>query len=86
MRLLFVRAAIAAAASLQLVAAMAQPSTAGAPLTPEAIFARASANVRVLQATDAHGQVLASGTAVATSLGTAVTSCRLLIKASAVIR
>ena len=74
-----------------LAAALAAPATfaqdaraAGAPLAPDALFARISPSVWVVQASDAQGKVLATGSAVATGPGTAVTSCKLLAKASAV--
>lgn len=55
-----------------------------APLAPDALFARVSPAVWVLQASDAQGKVLAVGTAVATGTGSAVTSCQLLAKAASV--
>lgn len=75
-----------------LAAALAAPVTfaqdaraSGAPLAPDALFARVSPSVWVVQASDAQGKVLATGSAVATGPGAAVTSCKLLAKASAVV-
>lgn len=78
------RAAALLAAALPLVHVAAQPAATGAPLQPDALFARVSPNVWVLQTTDAQGQPLGTGTAVATSRGTAVTSCHLLAQAQSV--
>ncbi|MES2250361.1 MAG: serine protease [Pseudomonadota bacterium] len=75
----------ALAAALAAPATFAQDARAGgAPLAPDALFARVSPSVWVVQASDAQGKVLATGSAVATGPGTAVTSCKLLAKASAV--
>lgn len=62
----------------------ASTAAAQAPLAPDALFARVSPAVWVVQASDAQGRTLATGSAVATGANTAVTSCQLLAKASAV--
>ncbi|MFM9927009.1 serine protease [Variovorax sp. H27-G14] len=76
-------AALAAAliAAVSASTAMAQGT---APLAPDALFARVAPSVWVVQASDAQGKVLATGSAVATGPGTAVTRCQVLAKASAV--
>jgi hypothetical protein len=66
------------------VALTASTASAQAPLAPDALFARVALAVWVVQASDAHGKPLATGSAVATGPGTAVTSCQLLAKASTV--
>jgi serine protease Do len=71
-------------ASLALTLAVSLPASAQAPLAPDALFARVSPAVWVVQASDAQGKTLATGSAVATGPGTAVTSCQLLAKASSV--
>jgi len=65
-------------------AALAQAQTARAapPLTPQALFERAAPSVWVLQANDAQGKPIASGSAVVLGPGVALTSCLLLSKAS----
>ena len=75
-----------------LAAALAAPATfaqdarvSSAPLAPDVLFARVSPSVWVVQASDAQGKLLATGSAVATGPGTAVTSCKLLARASAVV-
>ncbi len=75
-----------------LAAALAAPTTfaqdarvSSAPLAPDVLFARVSPSVWVVQASDAQGKLLATGSAVATGPGTAVTSCKLLARASAVV-
>ncbi|WP_341890320.1 serine protease [Variovorax sp. YR752] len=75
-----------------LAAALAAPVTfaqdargSGAPLAPDVLFARVAPSVWVVQASDAQGKLLATGSAVVTGPGTAVTSCKLLAKASAVV-
>lgn len=79
------RAALASfAIALPVLAASAQEARQGADLAPDALFARVSPSVWVVQASDAQGRVLATGSAVATGPGTAVTSCQLLAKASTV--
>ncbi|QOF78040.1 S1 family peptidase [Variovorax sp. 38R] len=76
----------ALAAALAAPATFAQDARAGgAPLAPDALFARVSPSVWVVQASDAQGKLLATGSAVVTGPGTAVTSCKLLAKASAVV-
>ena len=75
---------LALAAALAVPAASAQEARSGAALAPDALFARVSSNVWVVQAHDAQGKVLATGSAVATGAGTAVTSCQLLAKAASV--
>ena len=74
---------LALATALTATAASAQDARSSA-LAPDALFTRVSPNVWVVQAMDAQGRVLASGSAVATGPGTAVTSCQLLAKASTV--
>ena len=80
--------ALAALASLAValpaLTASAQEARPGPDLAPDALFARVSPSVWVVQASDAQGKVLATGSAVATGAGTAVTSCQLLAKASTV--
>lgn len=73
--------AAALAAAVSAPTAMAQAT---APLAPDALFARVAPSVWVVQASDAQGKVLATGSAVATGPGTAVTRCQVLAKASAV--
>jgi serine protease Do len=75
---------LALAAALTVPAASAQDARGSAVLAPDALFSRVSPNVWVAQAIDAQGKILASGSAVATGPGTAVTSCQLLAKASTV--
>jgi hypothetical protein len=73
--------------TLTLATALAASTAAaqgGGALAPDALFIRVSPSVWVVQASDAQGKVLATGSAIATSPGTAVTSCQLLAKASAV--
>ncbi|MEJ8852054.1 trypsin-like peptidase domain-containing protein [Variovorax rhizosphaerae] len=78
-------AALATAALLSLTEASAQAQRGAAtPLSPQAVFEQVSPSVWVLQATDAQGRVTATGSAVATGPGTAITSCGLLAKAAAV--
>lgn len=72
----------AAALHLPTALAQAQPARGGAGLTPQALFERAAPNVWVLQANDAQGKPIASGSAVALGPGVALTSCLLLVKAS----
>ena len=72
----------AAALYLPTALAQAQPARGGAGLTPQALFERAAPNVWVLQANDAQGRPIASGSAVALGPGVALTSCLLLAKAS----
>ena len=74
--------ALALATALTATAASAQDARSSPALAPDALFTRVSPNVWVVQAVDAQGKVLASGSAVATGPGTAVTSCQLLAKAS----
>ncbi|MET3466270.1 S1 family peptidase [Variovorax atrisoli] len=74
----------ALAIALPILTAHAQDSRSGAALPPDALFARVSPSVWVVQASDAQGKVLATGSAVATGAGTAVTSCQLLAKAGSV--
>lgn len=81
---LFLPFTLALATTLSAPAAFAQDARSSAPLAPDALFARVSPGVWVVQAIDAQGKVLATGSAVATGPGTAVTSCQLLAKASAV--
>lgn len=71
-------------APFALTLAVSLPASAQAPLAPDALFARVSPSVWVVQASDAQGKTLATGSAVATGPGTAVTSCQLLAKASSV--
>ena len=72
--------------ALSLAAALtASTASAQAPLAPDALFARVAPAVWVVQASDAQGKPLATGSAVATGPGTAVTSCQLLAKASTVV-
>jgi len=71
-------------APFALTLAVSLPASAQAPLAPDALFARVSPAVWVVQASDAQGKTLATGSAVATGPGTAVTSCQLLAKASSV--
>ena len=75
---------LAFATALTIPAVSAQDARSSPALAPDALFTRASPNVWVVQAVDAQGKVLASGSAVATGPGTAVTSCQLLARASAV--
>lgn len=70
--------------SFALTLAVSLPASAQAPLAPDALFARVSPAVWVVQASDAQGKTLATGSAVTTGPGTAVTSCQLLAKASSV--
>jgi len=84
MRHLLLPFTLALATALAVPAASAQESRSSAALTPDALFARVSPNVWVLQAHDAQGKVLATGSAVAIGAGTAVTSCQLLAKAASV--
>ncbi|MDR6886495.1 MULTISPECIES: S1 family peptidase [Variovorax] len=84
MKHLFLPFTLALATALSASAASAQDARSNAALAPDALFARVSPNVWVVQAIDAQGKVLASGSAVATGAGTAVTSCQLLAKASTV--
>ncbi len=77
-------AAWGAAASAAAVLASTAMAQAVAPLAPDALFARVAPSVWVVQASDAQGKVLATGNAVATGPGTAVTRCQVLAKASAV--
>ena len=72
------------AIALPVLTASAQDSRNTTALAPDALFARVSPSVWVVQASDAQGKVLATGSAVATGAGTAVTSCQLLTKASTV--
>lgn len=81
MRHLLPTLTLAFAAALSASTAAAQ---AAAPLAPDALFARVSPSVWVLQASDAQGKVLSVGSAVATGTGSAVTSCQLLAKAASV--
>ncbi|PZQ72453.1 MAG: serine protease [Variovorax paradoxus] len=78
------RAAALLAAALHVGHLAAQPAATHATLQPEALFARVSPNVWVLQTTDAQGQLLGTGTAIATGRGTAVTGCHLLAQAQSV--
>ncbi|MGF6349495.1 S1 family peptidase [Variovorax sp. W2I14] len=71
-------------APFALTLAVSLPASAQVPLAPDALFARVSPSVWVVQASDAQGKTLATGSAVATGPGTAVTSCQLLAKASSV--
>ncbi|WP_139237567.1 serine protease [Variovorax sp. OV329] len=71
-----------AAASLCSSAAFAQVPSARNGLTPQALFERTSPHVWVLQANDAQGKSVGTGSAVALGPGAALTSCRLLAKAS----
>lgn len=71
-------------APFALTLAVSLPASAQVPLAPDALFARVSPAVWVVQASDAQGKTLATGSAVATGAGTAVTSCQLLAKASSV--
>jgi len=73
------------ATALTAPAASAQEARSSPALAPDALFARVSPNVWVVQANDAQGKVLAIGSAVATGAGTAVTSCHLLAKAASVL-
>ena len=66
------------------IALTASTASAQAPLAPDALFARVAPAVWVVQASDAQGKPLATGSAVATGPGPAVTSCQLLAKASTV--
>jgi serine protease Do len=72
------------AIALTVATASAQEARHGPDLAPDALFARVSSSVWVVQASDAQGKVLATGSAVATGPNSAVTSCQLLAKASAV--
>lgn len=74
----------ALAIALPVLTASAQDSRNTAAFAPDVLFARVSPSVWVVQASDAQGKVLATGSAVATGAGTAVTSCQLLAKASTV--
>ncbi|KQW61228.1 S1 family peptidase [Variovorax sp. Root411] len=74
----------ALAIALPVLTASAQDSRNTTALAPDALFARVSPSVWVVQSGDAQGKVLATGSAVATGAGTAVTSCQLLAKASTV--
>lgn len=85
MRHLLLPFTLALAAALTAPAASAQEARSGAALAPDALFARVSPNVWVVQANDAQGKVLATGSAVAIGAGTAVTSCQLLAKAASVV-
>ncbi|MDQ8018828.1 MAG: serine protease [Bordetella sp.] len=78
------RAAALLAAALHLGHGAAQPAATAPTLQPDALFARVSPNVWVLQTTDAQGQPLNTGTAVATGRAVAVTSCHLLAQAQSV--
>ncbi len=71
-------------APFALTLAVSLPASAQVPLAPDALFSRVSPSVWVVQASDAQGKTLATGSAVVTGPGTAVTSCQLLAKASAV--
>lgn len=71
------RASMAALSGLAMVAAFAQTQTG-----PQATFERVARNVWVVQAADAQGRVLSTGSAVAIAPGKVVTSCQLLAKAS----
>ncbi|KIQ35608.1 hypothetical protein RT97_04655 [Variovorax paradoxus] len=71
-------------APFALTLAVSLPASAQIPLAPDALFTRVSPAVWVVQASDAQGKTLATGSAVATGAGTAVTSCQLLAKASSV--
>lgn len=84
MRHLLLPFTLALATALTVPAASAQEARSGAALAPDALFARVSPNVWVVQANDAQGKVLATGSAVAIGAGTAVTSCQLLAKAASV--
>ncbi|HEX7864587.1 MAG TPA: serine protease [Variovorax sp.] len=75
-------AALAIAAPV--LTATAQDVRSGGALAPDVLFARVSPSVWVVQASDAQGKVLATGSAVAIGAGAAVTSCQLLAKAGAV--
>lgn len=77
-------ALVALAIAMPVFTASAQDARAAAALAPDALFARVSPSVWVVQASNAQGTVLATGSAVATGVGTAVTSCQLLAKASTV--
>lgn len=84
MKYLSCPALAALAIALPVLTASAQDSRNTAAFAPDALFARVSPSVWVVQASDAQGKVLATGSAVATGAGTAVTSCQLLAKASTV--
>lgn len=78
-------ALVFALAGLGLPLALAQSplgARSGSSLTPQALFERAATSVWVLQANDAQGKPVASGSAVALGPGIALTSCQLLAKAS----
>ncbi|WPH13543.1 S1 family peptidase [Variovorax paradoxus] len=75
---------LALAIAMAVPAASAQDARSGAALAPDALFARVSPSVWVVQTHDAQGKVLATGSAVATGAGTAVTNCQLLAKAAGV--
>ena len=84
MRHLLLPFTLALATALAVPGASAQEARSSAALAPDALFARVSPNVWVVQALDAQGKVLATGSAVAIGAGTAVTSCQLLARAASV--
>lgn len=84
MKYLSCPALAALAIALPVLTASAQDSRNTTALAPEALFARVSPSVWVVQASDAQGKALATGSAVSTAAGAAVTSCQLLAKASTV--
>ena len=84
MKYLSFPALAALAIALPVLTASAQEARNTATLAPDVLFARVSPSIWVVQASDAQGKVLATGSAVSTAAGTAVTSCQLLAKASTV--
>ena len=84
MKYLSCPALAALAIALPVLTASAQEARNTATLAPDVLFARVSPSIWVVQASDAQGKVLATGSAIATAAGTAVTSCQLLAKASTV--
>lgn len=74
--------ALALTLSLASAEASAQDNRSSAALAPDVLFARVASSVWVVQASDAEGRVLSTGSAVVTAPERAVTSCTLLAKAS----